>query len=73
MFYALPPYVATLRIHPVAIRLAEFGAAQQNGFAERLMCILWEVGISDYQDYHDVYGQTDRFLDGVCMRRRIHA
>ena len=73
--YAATAYGDTLRIHQVAISMAEVGAAWQNGFAERLIRTIKEeeVDLSDYRDYHDAYRQMGRFLDEVYMRKRIHS
>jgi hypothetical protein len=54
--------------------MAEVGAPEQNGCAERVMRTLKEeeVDLSDYQDYNDAYQQSGRFLDDVYNTKRIH-
>ncbi len=57
------------------ISTAEFGAAWQNGYAERLMRTIKEeeVDLSDYVNYADAVRQVERFLDELYMHKRIHS
>jgi len=60
----------------VQISMAEVGQAWQNGYAERLVLIRTikeeKVYLSEYLDYNDAYCLLARFLDEVCMHKRIH-
>ena len=57
------------------LSIAEFGAAWQNGYAERLMRTIneEEVDLSEYEDYTDATRQLGHFLDEVSMYKRIHS
>jgi transposase InsO family protein len=55
--------------------MAEVGAAWQNGYAERFLRTIREeeVDLCDYEEYTDARRQLGRFLDNVCMHKRIHS
>ena len=73
--YSAPTYTQALSDVGVQISMAEVGAPEQNGFAERVMRTLKEeeVDLSDYQDYSDAYQQIGRFIDDVYNTKRIHS
>lgn len=73
--YSAPAYTQALSARSVQISMAEVGAPEQNGFAERVIRTLKEeeVDLSDYQDYSDAYRQIGRFIDEVYNTKRIHS
>lgn len=73
--YSAPTYTQALSDAGVQISMAEVGAPEQNGFAERVMRTLKEeeVDLSDYQNYSDAYQQIGRFIDDVYNTKRIHS
>jgi transposase InsO family protein len=73
--YSAPAYTQALADAGVQISMAEVGAPEQNGFAERVMRTLKEeeVDLSDYQDYSDAFRQIGRFIDDVYNTKRIHS
>jgi len=73
--YSAPAYTQALSDAGVQISMAEVGAPEQNGFAERVMRTLKEeeVDLSDYQDYSDAYQQIGHFIDDVYNTKRVHS
>jgi putative transposase len=71
----MPPYIEMLRAVDAEISMAEIGEAWQNGYAERLICVIKEekVDLSDYECYNDAVSQLGRFLNDVYMHKRIHS
>ena len=65
--YAAIAYTSRLQQAGGQIRMAEVGAAWQNGYAERLMRTIKEeeVDLSEYEDDTDAVRQLGRFLDEV--------
>ena len=73
--YAATEYVERLVSAGVQISMATVGEPRENGYAERLIRTIKEeeVALSEYEDYHDAYGQMRRFLDEVYTHKRIHS
>ena len=73
--YAATAYTQALQNDNVQISMADVGQAWQNGYAERLIRTIKEeeVDLSEYLDYNDAYRQLGRFLDDVCVHKRIHS
>ena len=61
--------------HAVIPDIADIGAARQNGSAERLIRTIKQekVDLSEGRSYRDVYGSMGRFLEGLCMHKRIRS
>jgi putative transposase len=75
LHYAAPAYVERLESLGVRISMAEVGAAWQNGYAERVIRTIKEeeVGLSEYRDFQEAYGQIGQFIDEVYAHKRIHS
>lgn len=73
--YAATAYVGALQKAGCQISMAEVGAPEQNGYAERLMRTIKEeeVELSEYRDYRDAKAQLKEFLEVVYMKKRIHS